>query len=223
MMNKLLDSLERRFGRHCGIRNLMSIIAVGMVATFICDMILPYTPLATTMSSYLMFDKAAILRGQVWRVFTFVFIPPNSSLFFAIFMILFYWQLGQTLQNDWGTFRFTLYYTCGMLGTVLAGTLTGYATSYYLNLSLFLAVAILYPNRQVSLYGILNIRFKWLAAIDLLLMLPTLLSGSWASRIALIVSLLNVLLFFAERLLSNAKDAYRRYKWRQNWRNNNWR
>ncbi len=223
MMTKWLDRLEARCGRYRGIRNLMSIVVVGMIAVFIGDMFLPYTPLRTTLSQYIMFDKAAILRGEIWRVFTFVFMPPESGLIFSIFMILFYWNLGQMLQNDWGTFRFTLFYMCGMLGAVIAGTITGYVTNYYLNLSLFLAVAILYPNRQVSLYGIIAIRFKWLALIDVLLLAPTLLGGSWASRLALIVSLLNVLLFFMDRLVTAVRDARRRYEWRRNWRSGGWR
>ncbi len=222
MMTKLLDRLEARYGRYRGIRNLMSIIVVGMIAAFIGDMVLPYT-LNTSMSYYLMFDKAAILRGEVWRVFSFIFLPPSSSLIFIIFSILFYWNLGQVLQNDWGTFRFTLYYMCGMLGTVVAGTITGYATNYYLNMSLFLAVAILYPNQQVNLYGVFAIRYKWLALLDLVLMLPTLLQGTWPQRIALIVSLLNVLLFFMDKLLTSIRDAKRRYEWRKNWRTGNWR
>ncbi len=220
--SKWLDRLETRYGRYRGIRNLMTIIVAGMAIVYVADMLLA-PALGFSLSSFLYFDKAAIFRGEVWRVFTFIFLPPESSMFFILFSLLFYHSLGETLQNDWGTFRFTLYYMCGMLGTVIAGTLTGYATSYYLNMSLFLAVAILYPDRQLNFYGILPIRFKWMALVDVVLMLPTLLYGTWASRIALLVSLLNVLLFFMDRLLHLFRDAKRRYEWRKNWRNGNWR
>lgn len=222
MINKLLERLEARYGRYRGIRNLMSIIVAGMAIVFAADLVFG-SMMGFSLSRYLSFDKAAIFRGEVWRVFTFIFLPPNSSLIFIVFSLAFYHLLGQTLQNEWGTLRFTLYYMCGMLGTVIAGTITGYATNYYLNISLFLAVAIMNPNGQLNLYGILPIRMKWLALLDVVLMIPSLLTGSWPSRIALIVSLLNVILFFYDRLIGAIRDARRRYEWRKNWRSGNWR
>lgn len=217
MINKLLDRLELRCGRYSGIRNLMTLIVFGMGIVFIGDLLFG-SALGFSLSSYLMFDKAAILRGEVWRVFTFVFLPPSSSMIFIIFSLLFYHFLGQTLESEWGTFRFTVYYMVGMLGTVIAGTITGYATGYYLNMSLFFAVALLHPNTQLNIYGILPVKMKWLALLDALLLLPTLITGSWPQRIALIVSLLNVVLFFMDRLIRVFTDARRRYEWRKNWR-----
>lgn len=222
MFSRLLDRLESRVGRHKGIRNLMSLIVAGMAIVYVADMFLPYI-MNTTMSSLIMFNKAAILRGQVWRIFTFVFVPPSSSIFFIIISLYFYWMLGNDLQTEWGTFRFNLFYMTGMVGTVIAGTITGYATSYYLNMSLFLATAILHPNRPVRLYGLLEFKFKWLALLDIAILVYEFIFSAWPSRIALIVSLLNVILFFMDGLIAQVKDAYRRYQWRKNWRTGNWR
>jgi len=63
-----------------------------------------------------------------------IFMPPSSSPVFLLISLMFYWYLGTSLQNTWGTFRFTVYYLCGMLGAILAGLITGYATNTYLNL-----------------------------------------------------------------------------------------
>lgn len=217
MFNRLLDRLEACIGRHNGIPNLMTIIIVGMAATFIADLFLPAVT-GQYMSSLLMFDKAAILRGQIWRVLTFVFIPPNSSIIFIIFSLMFYWMLGNSLQAEWGSFRFTAYYVCGMIGSVIAGTITGYATSYYINMSLFLAVAIIAPDMELNLYGILPVKMKWMAVIYLIPIVLDLVSGGWPQRIAVIVSLLNVLLFFYGNMETRIRNAWRHYQWKKGWR-----
>ncbi len=222
MIEKLLSRIEARVGRYRGIRNLPAIIVAAMAVVYVADLVLaPAT--GFYLSAYLSFDRAAILQGQVWRIFTFVLTPPSGGMFFALMQLAFLYFTGNLLQNHWGTLRFNLFYLCGMLGSVIAGFITGYATSYYVNLSLMLAVAILYPMMQVNLYGILPLRMKWLALLDLVLLLPGLVSGSWDERIAIIVSLLNVALFFSDRLMYHVKDAKRRYEWKKNWRNGTWR
>lgn len=220
MFSRLLDRLEARVGRHKGIRNLMTVIAIGTVITYFADMILPMV-MGRSLSSYLVFSKSAIMRGEIWRLITFVFVPiESSSLLLLAISLFFYWMMGQHLQNNWGTFRFTLFYTVGMLGSVISGCITGYATAYYLNLSLMLAVAIIHPNMTMRLYGILELRMKWFALISLAMMLLPFLQGfgTWKQAVAIAVALLNVLLFFMDGLIGQIKDAYRRYTWRRNWR-----
>ena len=217
MFSKLLDRLEVRLGRYRGIRNLITIIVAAMAVVYVADYVLgPVVGLY--LSHYLTFDYSLVLRGQVWRLITFIITPPDENILFIVMQLMFVYFAGTMLQNRWGTLRFNLFYLCGMLGSLIAGFITGYATSYYVNLSLLLAVAILYPMMQVNLYGVLPVRMKWLALIELLLILPGLLSGGWGRRIAIIVSLLNVLLFFSDRLIQQAKEAKRRHEWKKNWR-----
>ncbi len=222
MLHKLIDRIEMRLGRYSGIRNLMTIIVAAMAVVYVFDYVLG--PVAGFyLSSYLAFDRSLIFRGQLWRLITFVVTPPQESLLFIAMQLLFVYFTGNMLQNRWGTLRFNLFYLGGMLGSLIAGMITGYATSYYINLSLLLAVAILYPMMQVNLYGILPIRMKWLALLEVLLILPGIISGSWGQRIAILVSLLNVLLFLGDRMIDQVKDAKRRYEWKKNWRNGTWR
>ncbi len=222
MFQRMLDRWEIRFGRYRGIHNLMTILCIAMGAVYLADYLLAPS-LGFYLSSYLSFNKAAILRGEIWRLVTFIIMPPDSSLIFLILELLFIQFTGNMLQSHWGTFRFNVFYFCGMLGSLIAGFITGYVTNYYINLSLFLAVAILYPMMQVNIYGIIPVRMKWLALIDLLLILPGLISGSWGMRISIIVSLLNIILFFYDRFFRNIKEAKRRYEWKKNWRSGNWR
>lgn len=222
MFHKLIDKIEARVGRYCGIRNLMTIIVAVMAVVYVFDYIVaPMT--GFYLSNYLAFNRTLIFRGQIWRLITFVVTPPQESLVFIAMQLLFVYFTGNMLQNRWGTLRFNLFYLGGMLGSLAAGMITGYATSYYVNLSLLLAVAILYPMMQVNLYGILPIRMKWLALLEVLLILPGVLSGSWGQRIAILVSLLNVLLFLGDRMIYQFKEAKRRYEWKKNWRSGTWR
>ena len=222
MIQKLLDKIETRIGRYRGIRNLITIIVAAMAVVYVADLVLGPS-MGIYLSGYLAFDRAAILRGQIWRIFTFVITPPNVSMLFIVMQLMFLYFTGNLLQNRWGTLRFNLFYLCGMLGSMIAGFITGYATSYYVNLSLLLAVAVLYPMMQVNFYGILPIRMKWLALIDLALLLPGLINGTWGERIAIVVSFLNVALFFADRFIYHVKEAKRRYEWKKSWRTGNWR
>lgn len=222
MFQRLLDQIERRMGRYRGIRNLITILVGAMAVVYVADLVL-IPSLGFSLASFLAFDRSCILRGQIWRLVTFVITPPDSSLLFIVMSLLFVHFTGEMLQSRWGTLRFNLFYFCGALGSLIAGFITGYATSYYINLSLLLAVAILYPMISVNIYGIIPLRMKWLAVIELVLLLPGLLQGSWGVRIAILVSLMNVALFFYDRLIHHVKDAKRRYEWKRNWRTGNWR
>ncbi len=222
MIEKLLNRLENRFGRYRGIRNLMTIIVAAMAIVYVADLVLG-PGMGIYLSGKLAFNRAAIFRGEIWRIVTFVITPPSSSIFFIIMQLGFLYFTGSMLQNRWGTLRFNLFYFCGMIGSMIAGFITGYATSYYVNLSLLLAVAILYPMMQVNLNGFIPLRMKWLALLDLVLLLPGLINGTWGERIAIIVSLLNVALFFCDKVIYQIKEAKRRYEWKKSWRTGKWR
>ena len=215
MRPSLLERLERKLSRYA-IRNLMLYIVIGMAAVFVTDMMV--TPVTGfSLSQWLIFDRSAILRGEVWRVISFIFIPPNSSMLFIIFSLYFYWMIGTGLQNQWGSFRFNLFYLCGVIGSVIAGFITGWTTNVYLNMSLFLAFALIYPDFQVLLL-ILPIKVKWLALIDAAMLLMMVVTGTWADRLALAMSMANLALFFWRDGYLTIKNAYRRYQWKKNWR-----
>ncbi len=222
MFEKLLQQIEARIGRYRGVRNLITLIVAAMATVYVADLVLG-PALGFSLSGFLAFDRTLILRGQIWRILTFVITPPQESLLFIIMALMFLHFTGSILQSQWGTLRFNLFYFTGVAGSIVAGFLTGYTTSYYVNLSLMLAVAILYPMMQISLYGIIPIRLKWLALLDLVLLLPGILNGPWSIRAAIIASLLNVALFFSGRLIQQYKEAKRRYEWKKNWRSGNWR
>ncbi|MCL1975694.1 MAG: hypothetical protein FWG61_06005 [Firmicutes bacterium] len=178
------------------IPNLMRYIIFGMAGVYVLDLFL--TPaLGNSVSSFLDFSLAAILQGQVWRLITFIFCPPALNILFFIIMLYFYWMIGSYMDNQWGSFKFNLYYFCGMLLTMLAGLFTGYATNYYVNLSVFLAFALTNPNFEILLFFVLPIKVKWLALLDGLLFLYEFIYSNWPAKIALLLSLLNIAIFLS--------------------------
>jgi hypothetical protein len=211
-MTRLLDRLSYKL-RRFGIPGLMKYIVISMGAVFILDLIY-----GGGLSSYIMFDKAAILHGQVWRLISFIFLPINSSPLFIIFTLYFYWLIGEALEHEWGVTKFNLFYLIGILGTIAAGMVTGYATNYFLNLSLFFAFAILFPNYEISLFFIIRVKVKWLAYLDAAYFLYMLIVSSWPGRISLLVSLANIALFFGQDALNRIRNINRARKWRNNFR-----
>lgn len=230
--HKLLNKLERRF-RRFAIPNLMTILIFGMSIVAMIDIFINPS-YEVNLSSILAFDKALILQGQVWRILTFVMIPPGYSILTIAFTLYFYWLLGTALENQWGSFRFNVYYFTGMIGTIIGGMITGYATNYYLNLSLFLAFAMLYPNHQVYLLFMIPIKMKFLAFVDGLFLLYIFRFSDWSNRIALLISIANFLLFFMPDVWYHTRMFFRRiyYKFKRpqnrgggqtkNWKNHWW-
>ena len=112
-----LNKLERRFGK-MGIPNLMMYITATVVAVFLGDVL--FSVQKISLSGYLTLNTAAALNGQFWRFITFIFVPPANNIITLFFFAYFYYFLGSTLENVWGTFRFNLYYLVGVIGAVIA-------------------------------------------------------------------------------------------------------
>lgn len=209
----LLDKLNRKMGRYA-IRNLMLVIVVITGLVWLLDFIVT-AKTDYSIISYLYFDKQLILQGQVWRVVSFVFVPSAGSLFMLAISLYFDWLVGNALEGEWGAFRFNIYYLVGVLGAIGSGFITGYATNYYLHLSLFLAFAILNPDFQVLVFFFLPIKMKWLAIIDAVGLVLLFIIEGWVGRIALLVALVNIPLFFWRDLVWKIKNIHRRKKYRR--------
>ncbi len=213
---KLLDRLDYRFGRRAP-RNLMLYIVIGMAIVFVSDFIL-YPQIGITLSDLFFFDRSLIFSGQVWRVLTFIFLPPDSSLIFIFFALYFYWMIGASLENAWGAFRFDVYYLTGVLGTVAGGLLIGSATNVYLNLSLFFAFAMLFPNHEVRLFFFIPIRVKWLALLDAVLFVIGFVFSSWGGRVSMLISIANFFLFFWDDFLGMFRSWKRKRQFNRDFR-----
>ncbi len=209
---RFLNQLERKMGRHY-IPELMKYLCFAMLGVFILDLL----PLRSA-SELLYFNRELILQGQIWRLITFVALPPTGSLFFILINLYFYYFLGTALENRWGSARFNIYYAIGILGNIVAGFLTGVATNYYLNLSLLLCFAMLYPEMQFTLFFFLPVKVKWIGIADAVILLYSFLVSPLSGKVALIFSLLPFFLFFGKDVWLEMKMAWKRLQWHINQR-----
>jgi Uncharacterized membrane protein (homolog of Drosophila rhomboid) len=168
-----------------------------------------------TLYNLLVLDPALVMQGQIWRLVTYIFIPPQVSLLFIVFMLLFYYTAGVGLEQEWGSFKFNLYYLIGMIATTIAAFFTHTeATALYLNLSLFLAFAHLFPTYEILLFMFIPLKVKYLAWFYWAFFIYTIISAILTysiyapqllfGKIAVVVaSIVNYLIFFGPELIQH--------------------
>ncbi|MDR1735689.1 MAG: rhomboid family intramembrane serine protease [Oscillospiraceae bacterium] len=180
----------------------MLFIAIGNISVFALDYLIP-----TGVSHLLWLYWPSVLSGEIWRLVTFVFIPPPGIIpLLTPLVIYFYYWLGRNLQSEWGRMKTTVFYLSGMLfvivGSFIHEQLTPLSllliTGSDLNLSLFLAVATLFPETQIRIYFVIPVKMKWLALVYAgLVVHSVIVSGSWLP----LLPLGNYLLFFTPKLI----------------------
>lgn len=190
-----INRLQRKYGRY-GIKDLMKYIVAANALVFVLFLV---NPLVIRLLSL---DPALVLRGQIWRLVTFIFIPPSFDLIWIVFTLYFYYLVGTELERTWGTFKFNLYYAVGMIATILASFLVGFgANAVYINLSLFFAFAHLYPDFELLVFLVLPVKIKYLAALSWIYIGYTVLFGYWQLKALALVSLANYFLFFSQDIM----------------------
>ena len=225
---KFIDKLERKYGKF-GIPNLTVYIVVCYVIGYALMILNP------RILNWLSLEPAYILRGQVWRLVTWVLYPPDSSnvLLFALMVLLFYYPIGTSLERTLGTFKYTLYILSGMIFTILGAFILYFLlgenvlvgsvfSTYYISLSTFLAYAMCYPDMQVLLMFIIPVKMKWMAIFYVVIivyeMIQYIMAGAWYLVIPIVASLLNFIIFyFGTKDFSryNPKEIHRRNEFRR--------
>ena len=206
-MKDPMRSVERFAYQHprFGVPNLMRYIVGGNVLFWLAGVLLRNY----TLLSYISFDAAAILHGQVWRLVTFMFYPISGSMLFALLSFYFYYWMGSTLEQYWGTPQFNIFILLGWFFTVVFGFavyfITGNSpqiTGTYLYYSLFFSYATLFPDVQVLLFMLIPVKMKWLAIVDALFFAYAVVSGfAWFPENLLpLVAVLNYFIFFGAEL-----------------------
>lgn len=219
-----MNKWEKKFGKYA-ISNLTAILIGCYVVGYVLEILAPEVMNLMTLNPY------AILHGQVWRVLTWIISPPSSlrdsfDLILVMIMLAFYYTLGTTLERVWGAWRYNVYIFTGMMLTVagsficmgifylLLGEMPPsdaeviYASgatlfsTYYINMSIFLAYATTFPNAEVLLMFVIPVKVKWLGVIYggmlVLEMVENYTAGIiyWFRVAAIAASLLNFLIFW---------------------------
>ena len=200
-----MKNLRRRFNRFCfehrskGIPNLMLYVSLGCALVYLMTQITQNAILY----SLLVFDRTAILQGQVWRLITYPLTFYNSNLLLMAVALFCYYSIGRGIESIWGTLRFNLFYFSGILMMdIWCMIFGGRADVTYLNLSLFLSYATMFPDAQFLLFFIIPIKARIFALFDLLLVVYGLLVYPFPSNVFAVISLANYFLFFGKDVLN---------------------
>lgn len=187
----MLDKLEKRIGKFC-IRNLMIYIIAMNAVVFLMAYLFPELNIV----SRLELVPELVLKGEVWRLVTFLFIPMSFHPFWIIFTLYFYYMIGTSLEHEWGAFKFNVYYFIGVLGTIAGAFLGGLGTSTFLNLSLIFAFAYLFPNYQIMIFFFFPVKIKYLALFYAAGLVFTFALMPIVGLITVLGSAVNFILFF---------------------------
>jgi len=156
------------------------------------------------------FRPDLIMQGEFWRIITWIFIPiGGQNIIFAAITLYFYFFIGSTLEKEWGTAKFTIFYLSGAILTVVYGLVLWFTLGVvllivpmFLNLSMFFAFAVLFPDHVVRLFFFIPIKIKWLAlfnaAFFLYNIITALISSSILVAILPLVALLNFFIICGE-------------------------
>ncbi len=177
-MNQIYQKLEKKFGKYA-VPHLTYVLIGCYVVGYLLQTALP------TVAQYMCLDTYAILHGEIWRLITWVVIPPSRLNLFTVIMLFFYLSIGTSLERAWGDFRYNLYLFGGMLISVIAafagyviflaagfpgpiiGAWTGNQafSTYYICMSLLLAYAATFPDAVVLLMFVIPVPMKYLGII----------------------------------------------------------
>lgn len=209
-----MSRLGNKFEKYA-IANLTLVLILCYVTGYVMGLINP------RFMEFLYLNPYEIVHGgQLWRVITWLLVPPSRLDIFTVIMLWFYYSIGTLMERTLGTVRYNKYILGGVLYTVIASLLCMlmcsilYAawgpdyvrsifdnfspvfSTYYINLSIFLAFATCYPEQKVLLMFVIPVKVKWLGYIDLIFMVIDFIGGNIVSRFAIGAALFNYFLFY---------------------------
>ena len=223
-----LNRLEKKLGKYA-IPHLTRYIIVAYAVGYILAAISSVGNNAGVLE-YLTLSPSMILRGQIWRIVSWVLIPPSQLSIFTVFMLFFYYSIGTQLERAWGDFLYNVFVFTGLILTII-GSFVLYAitrpvdygamfSTYYVSMSLILGFSMTYPDHMVLFYFFIPLKMKWLALIDLAFLAYTVFQysrvGLFLPAIVMVgCSLANALIFFL-LMRKNKRRARTTTQWGRN-------
>ncbi len=208
LVNRMLNALEKRIG-HWAVPNVTLGLIIGQVVIYILAQDNP----AILENAVLV--PRLVLEGQVWRLMTFLFVPPMMHVLFAFFFWYLFYLMGTALEQQWGSFRYNLYLLLGTLATVGVSFLVPDVASSngYLQGTVFLGFAYLFPTFVLHLFLIFPVQIRWLALLTWILYGYQFITGDWLTRLLVFASVSNFLLFFGSDIWQRIYHGHRRMTW----------
>ncbi len=217
--NRILDRLEQRFGR-IALAQILRWIAGFQLLTWLLSLF------SQEFLGWIAWDRAAILSGEVWRLFSWVIFPAATNVIFVLFALFFLFFINDFLESTWGTFRLNVYVvaTIGMLalsGLILpwiTGLFSTFPAASHLTTdarltgpslmdfgvifdtifysSVFLAFATMFPEERIYLFGIIPIRAKWLGWLNVVILMMLVFSTPWIATGHILIGFIPYFLVF---------------------------
>lgn len=210
MLRKLLNKLEGRLSRYAVPHVTEALVASQAIAFLLIGTQGP------DFAERMVLTRDGLLNGEVWRLVSFLLIPPSGNVLFLFFALYLFYLMGTALDKFWGTFRYNVYLLIAWASTVGAVFLVpeGAMTNMFIETSVFLAFAWLYPDFQLMLFFIIPVRIKWLALLTWIFMGIAVFLGDLSTQLSVAAGVLNFLLFFARDIwqwaMSGKKSMERR-------------
>lgn len=214
-----IDKLERKLGRFA-IPHIIRYLIFGQALVYVISMFKPEFLL------YINLIPSAVRAGQVWRLFTFVFAPVNSGIFFEILSLFCYYWIGDALERTWGSFKMDFYLLLGWVCVIAAIFLFGFdltsVNTFYNQFgfvydSMFLALAMMYPDMQVLLFYFIPIKAKYVGILSIVGVVMQFIFDSTSGRMLIFASFIPFLAFFVPEWITALKYKRRGQKYRANW------
>jgi len=209
-----VSNLLNRLARLIGWIAIPNLTAVLLAAQAVC-LVLSFGQPETVERFSLLPER--VLQGEVWRLLTFLAIPPTRNLLFLFFAWYMFFLMGTALEGQWGAFRYTLYLLIGWAATVAAAFVYPQvpAGNGFLAGTVFLAFAQLYPRFELMLFFLFPVQIRFLAMLTWALYGFTVLTGSWPQRLLVLAAVANFLLFFSDDILFRMRSSHRRMEWQR--------
>ncbi len=201
MSQKLLNNLERRFGKYA-IHNI-TLHIIGAQVLFWALIKLGYID-----SASMVMNGEKVLQGEWWRMLTFICMPPDTRLIFILFAWLIFNLMGSSLDEHWGTFKYNLYLFIGYIGSILACIIPALVTDWppfvadnmYFEGSIFFAFAYLFPHYEFLLFFFLPVKVKWLALLSGAFFALGFMLGGMPTRLLILGGVANFFIFFGKEI-----------------------
>ena len=224
-----LHKWEKKFGKRA-IPRLTRYIIMTYIAGYILMLVGGATGTYSTIASMLYLSPPRILRGEVWRLVSWLLIPPNTLTqsamdLFTVIMLFVYYQLGSLLEQVWGDFLYNVYIFTGLIMTIVGAFLL-YAFSgadygalfstYYVSLSIFLGFAMTFPEQQMLFMFLIPIKIKYLAIVDIAYLIYSVVQAArvnlWVPVLVMILCSLagTILFFFGTKGFTTLKNKQRK-------------
>jgi len=192
MKETLLNKLDRKYNHFC-LHNISTHIIALQVITFILNQF------GHIAHEDLILNGSLVLNGEIWRLITFIAIPPSYNVFWAFISWNLFYMFGSTLEWHWSTFKYNVYLFVGFFATSLASLLFPHLffdSSLFMMTSVMFAFSIFKPDYELRIMLLLPVKIKIISLISAVILILNFFSGDTDTKVMILAGMINFILFF---------------------------